>query len=159
MAQNQSPDLKRIATRGLENAGQLILQDLQALPEEAFDLNFGGATRTIPDIIYEINLTNEHVGMVIRGEEPFDWPDGWVKAPDDFRGKDLIIKAFETSIAKTVATAEGFTTQEIEEPIELEGKQTTRFQRCQFMTLHMWYHSGQLNFIQTMLGDDGWHWK
>ncbi len=40
----------------------MFLQDLEALPESAFEASFGGVTRTIPDIVYEVNLVNDHVG-------------------------------------------------------------------------------------------------
>lgn len=39
-----------------------------------------------------------------------------------------------------------------------EHGETDRSERCRFIALHVWYHSGQLNFIQTLLGDDDWHW-
>jgi len=153
-------EAKTIAANGLKSACKLILQDLQALPEEAFDKSFGTKTRTVADIVYEVNLVNDHIGMVIRGETPFDWPeDGWIKAPENFRSKDVVVDAFEKSSKRIVETVEAFSPEEIEETIQTEDGEKTRFERCRFMALHMWYHSGQLNFIQTLLGDDGWHWK
>lgn len=136
------------------------MKDLQALPEDAFSKSFGPATRTVADIVYEVNLVNDHVGMVIRGEEPFDWPEEeWIKAPPDFKTKAQVIDAFEKSSQKIIATAEGFSHEQLEKPFETEGKETTRYERCRFMTVHLWYHSGQLNFIQTLLGDDAGHWN
>jgi hypothetical protein len=153
-------DAKAIAANGLKSACKLILQDLQALPEEAYDKTFSAKTRTVADIIYEVNLVNDHIGMVIRGEQPFDWPEeAWIKAPPEFRSKEVVVESFERSSERIVATVEGFSPEQIEETIKTDEGETTRFERCRFMTLHMWYHSGQLNFIQTLLGDDAWHWK
>jgi len=153
-------DPKPLASAGLKGASKMMLQDLQALPEEAFDKKWGEKTRTVADFIYEVILVNDHVGMVLRGEEPFVWPDGdWIYAPKDFRTKDAVISGFEKSSEKIIATAEALSAEQLEETVETEHGPRTRYQRCQFMALHMWYHSGQLNFIQTMLGDDGWHWK
>jgi hypothetical protein len=153
-------DLKANATNGLKNACQLIKHDLEALPETAFGESFGGKTRTVADIIYEVNLVNDHVGMVIRGEEPFAWPeDGWIKAPEGFNTKEIVVAAFEASSQKIIATAEALSVDDLEGMVQTEHGERSRYQRCQFMTMHMWYHSGQLNFIQTLLGDDGWHWK
>lgn len=152
-------DSKAVATKGLKGASGCLLSDLQALPEEAFDRQFGDKCRTVADIIYEVNLVNDHIRMVIAGEEPFAWPEGgWIKAPADFRTKETVVAAFESSISRLMATVEGFTPEQFEEPITIESGETTRFARCQFMTIHMYYHSGQLNFIQTLLGDDAWHW-
>jgi hypothetical protein len=144
----------------LKNACVLFLKDLRALPEDAFDKSFGPKVRTLADIVYEVNLVNDHVGMVIRGEEPFVWPDGgWIKAPEGFGGKQAVIDAFTKSSDKAVATAEGFSPDEMDGKIQTEDGETTRAERCRFMTLHLWYHLGQLNFVQTLLGDDEWHWK
>lgn len=152
-------DAKTIATKGLKSACKIFLQDLQALPEDAFDKSFGKATRTVADIVYEVNLVNDHVGMVIREEKAFDWPEGWIKAPDDFRTKATVIEGFERSSQTILATVDGFSNEELEAPFKTDEGETTRFERCRFMTLHLWYHSGQLNFIQTILGDDQWNWK
>ncbi|MBC8063549.1 MAG: DinB family protein [Chlorobia bacterium] len=153
-------DPKPIAISGLKSACRIFLQDLQALPEEAFCKSFGDKVRTVADIVYEVNLVNEHVAIVIRGEQPFDWPEGgFIKAPEDFRGKDNVMRAFEASTEKILSTAETFSSEEFESPIQHDGGETTRFERYRFMSLHLWYHSGQLNFIQTLLGDDAWHWK
>lgn len=153
-------DIQQNAANLLKGACSIFLQDLQALPEEAFDKSFGPSCRTVADIVYEVNLVNDHVGMVIRGEEAFEWPDeGWIKAPENLRTKDVVIASFEKSSEKTISTVEGFTDEDLEGTVETEHGPRTRFSRCQFMALHMWYHSGQLNFMQTLLGDDGWHWK
>ncbi len=152
-------DAHKIAVDSLKGAFKIFLKDLEAIPEDAYDKSFGPKCRTVADIVYEVNMVNDHVGMVIRGEKAFEWPDeGWIKAPEDFRKKDVVIKAFQDSSAKQVATAEGLTQAQMEEPFKTGERETTRFERFRFMTLHTWYHSGQLNFIQTLLGDDAWHW-
>jgi hypothetical protein len=152
-------DIKSNAEKNLRGACEMFLKDLEALPEEAFTKSFGGTARTVADIVYEVNLVNDHVGMVLRGEEPFVWPHGaWIKAPEDFQTKETVIAGFKKSSEKIVATAEAFTEEEMEATVETEHGPRTRFARCQFMTLHIWFHLGQLNFIQTLLGDDVWHW-
>ena len=153
MAPNNSP------ARSLQTSCKMFLQDLQALPEEAFDKSFGPKTRTVADIVYEVNMVNDHVGMVLRGEEPFVWPDGWITAPEGFRSKSVVIESFEAATDRILGTIAGYTDAEMETSVETEDGTTTRSERARFMALHLWYHSGQLNFIQTLLGDDGWHWK
>src|SRR5579862_6698380 len=108
-------DLTAIAAKGLKGASQMLLKDLEAIPEDCFDNSFGGKSRTIADLIFEVNLVNDHVGMVIRGEEPFPWPEGdWIKAPADFRTKAVVIDAFQKSSDRAIATAEAFSQEEIE---------------------------------------------
>jgi uncharacterized damage-inducible protein DinB len=152
-------DLQSNAHDMLKASFSLFRKDLEALPEEAYEHRFGGTTRTIPDIVYEVNLVNDHVGMVMRGEEPFDWPEGaWIFAPASFRGKSAILEAFNQSAERTLQTVSAMTSADLEGQVETEHGPTSRFERCQFMSQHMWYHSGQLNFMQSLLGDDQMHW-
>lgn len=152
-------DFHSTAPKGLKSAFNVFLKDLQALPEEAFTKSFGPKVRTVADIVYEVNLVNDHVMMTVRGETPFEWPDqGWIKAPAGFDSKAAVIEAFEKSSSSAMATFDSYTPEEIEGTVVSDGQETTRFERCRFMTLHTWYHCGQLNYIQTLLGDDVWHW-
>jgi hypothetical protein len=152
-------DLKESAHNKLSNAYKNLLQDLEALPEEAFTRSFGENVRTVADFIYEVNLVNDHICMILRGEKPFDWPEAdYITAPADFNTKGTVIDAVEKNRDIVLSTIGGFTPEQMEEPFEVEGTITTRFDRCIFMTLHLWYHSGQLNYIQTLIGDTAWHW-
>lgn len=144
----------------LKSAFSIFLQDLNAIPQEAFTKSFGGTSRTVADIVFEMNMVNDHVGMVIREEKPFDWPeDGWITAPKDFNAKEAIIQSFKSSSDKFVAMIEGFSEEQMDEAITTESGETNRAERCRFVALHTWYHSGQLNFMQTLLGDTKWHWS
>lgn len=151
-------DAKSIALSSLKWTIKSFLQDLQALPEEAFDKKFGPKTRTVADIVHEVNLVNDHIGLTIRGEELWDWPEGWIYAPEGQRTKEAVIAAYEKSSLQILDTVENFTEEQMLETILSDGDETTRFERCRFMAWHLGYHSGQLNYIQTLLGDDAWHW-
>ena len=151
-------DIQATAVNPLKRACSVFLQDLQAIPEDAFDKSFGPKCRTVADLVYEVNLVNDDVARNMRGEPTIDWPEGWIKAPADFHGKAKVIQAFEESSKRALDTAESYTAEDLEGTVQTEHGETTRFERCRFMTLHLWYHSGQLNFIQTLLGDDEWHW-
>ncbi len=152
-------DVKPIALNSLKWTCKCFLQDLQALPEEAFDKKFSPQARTVADIVHEVNLVNDHIGLTIRGEELWDWPDGWIYAPENQRTKESVIAAYEKSSQHILDTVEGFSEEQMMEPIMSDGKETNRFERCRFMSWHLGYHSGQLNFIQTLFGDDAWHWN
>ena len=146
--------------RSLERAFTIFSQDLEALPADAFTKRFGPETRTVADIVHEVNLVNDGAAMEMRGEKPFPWPEGdWVTAPDGLNTKESVMAAFETSRQKCLETAGAFSTEQMDEKIATDDGDTTRGERCRFMTLHLWYHSGQLNFIQTLLGDTAWHWS
>ncbi|MEZ5162672.1 MAG: DinB family protein [Fimbriimonadaceae bacterium] len=135
-------------------------QDLAALPEDAFDKGFGEKTRTVADIVYEVNLVNDHIGMTIRDEDPFEWPEGgWLKAPEGEKIKDVVIANFEKSRAKTMETAESFSEEDLLKKIQTDQGDSNILGQLYFIAWHVGYHSGQLNYIQTLIGDDGWHWS
>jgi hypothetical protein len=138
----------------------MVKQDLEALPAEAYNKSFGGVARTVADFVYEAKLVNDHVAMVMRCEEPFPWPeDKWITAPADFRTKDEVTAGFAKSSQSLIETVEAFSVEDFDSPLPTDEGETTRAERCRFMELHLWYHSGQLNFIQTLLGDAEWHWN
>ena len=153
-------EAKTIGTNAVKRSVQLMLNDLEALPESAFDQNFGGKSRTVADIVYEVIKVNDDIAANMRKEQTPPWPDdGWLKAPEDFRTKEAVIAAFKASSDKLTETVESFSEEQFAETITTEHGETNRFERCRFIALHIWYHSGQLNFIQTLIGDDDWHWN
>src|SRR5437879_4829848 len=127
-------EMKTSSTKSLQRACSIFTQDLEALPEDAFSKSFGRATRTVADMVYEVNLVNEHVGQAIRGEEQFKWPEGWVKAPADFQTKDVVIKAFKDSSDKILNTVAPFTDEDIDVIVKEEDGERSRADRCRFMT-------------------------
>jgi hypothetical protein len=151
-------DAKTIAIGMLKSSYRLLSKDLEALPDDAYCQSFGPKCRTVADLIYELNTVNEHIRLTIAGAELFAFPDGWITAPADFNTKEKVIVGFNEAFGKFIATAEGFTEEEMLAPFMDEGSETNRFERCRFVAVHNWYHSGQLNFIQTLRGDDVFHW-
>jgi len=134
-------------------------QDLEAIPSEAVDKCLGGKARTVADIVHEVNLVNEDIRRNMIGEPVGEWPDGWITAPENLRTKEAVLAAFRETSDRLKATITGWTDDDLAAKVTTEHGETDRSERCRFITLHLWYHSGQLNFIQTLLGDDGWHWS
>ncbi|HWD38383.1 MAG TPA: hypothetical protein VG944_06010 [Fimbriimonas sp.] len=150
------------AARNFKHACSVFLKDLEALPEEAFCRKFGPATRTVADIVFEVNMVNDHAGGVMKdGKVPFDWPEnaGWIHATPEFCAKEVIVDAFQKSTQPLIDAAMSYSEENMQAKVMDDSGETTREAKCRFMTLHLWYHSGQLNFIQTLLGDTEWHWK
>lgn len=146
--------------KSLRRACAIFTQDLEALPESAFTQKFGPKTRAVADIVHEVNLVNDHIGQALRGEPQFEWPtEGWIVAPPEMNNKSAVLEAWQISSTRILEIAESYSAQDLLGKVLTEQSETQRGERLRFMTLHIWYHSGQLNFIQTLLGDDGWHWN
>ena len=147
-----------MALKAIKSAFRIFATDLEALPEDAFDRSFGGKARTVADIVYEVNLVNDDISKNMAGETPAEWPEGWVTAPEGLRTKQAVLDSFAASSSRIVAQVEGYSEDDIEAKVTTEHGETDRFERCRFMALHVWYHAGQINFIQTLIGDNVWHW-
>lgn len=151
-------DIQPIVAKSLSRAVAVFTKDLEALPESAFTQKFSDKARTVADIVHEVNLVNQDILKSIHGQPMSEWPEGWITAPAGFDSKRLVIDTFAEVAAEAVALAEASTEADMELPVESEFGPTNRAERFRFMTLHLWYHSGQLNYVQTLLGDDAWHW-
>lgn len=151
-------DEKTIAVEALRSAFRMFRQDLDALPEDAFDRCCGGKARTVADIVHEVNLVNDHVRATVCGEPLFDWPEAWITAPENQRTKATVMAAFDASADKAVAAFEGMDGDRFMTPMEPEDPKSAPLGHLRFLLMHCFYHSGQLNFIQTLLGDDAMHW-
>lgn len=152
-------DYADLVVTGHKRAHEIFKKDLEALPEEAFFKSFGEKARTVADIVYEVTLVNGEICKGLQRQPQSPWPDeGWIKAPDTWRSKDDVVSAWTESATATVAVVEQANNDNLDEMFESERGPRSRYGWIQFMGLHMWYHSGQFNYIQTLIGDDGWHW-
>ena len=138
---------------------RFFLQDLENLPAEFFDRSLGGKARTVADIAYEVRLTNERLCRDLQGQPSAERPNAWVLAPEEIRTKEATIRSFQTSCEQVLQIIEPMSLEEMEEVVPGVLGEASRADHCRSMTVHLWYHSGQLNFIQTLLGDSEIHWS
>ncbi len=143
----------------LKGSFSLLEKDLNAMPEELIVKSLGGKARTAADIIYEIIVVNDHIGATIRDENPAPWADdGWITAPADFQTKGAVVAGILACRDRFIGGVENMTEETLAGTVQTEHGESTRAARCRFVALHNWYHSGQLNYIQSLNGDDGWNW-
>ena len=128
---------REMALKGLESAVGIFTKDLDALPAECFGRSFGGKSRTVADIVYEVNMVNDHVGLTLREEPLFDWPEGWITAPDHLQAKADVIQSFVTSSNLILETIRSLTEEDMSRVVTTEHGDTDPFERCRFMTLHL----------------------
>ncbi|MCW5939306.1 MAG: DinB family protein [Fimbriimonadaceae bacterium] len=145
--------------KALKQACDVFIKDLEALPEEAFTKSFAPKARTVADITYEVIMVNDAIVGLLQGKPMPEWPGGWVTAPESFQTKDQVLNGFREASDRVMGSVAGMNPDEMLVLTETPRGEAPKGDRVRFMALHTWYHSGQLNFIQTLLGDDGWHWS
>jgi hypothetical protein len=138
----------------IRRAAGLFSKDLSAMDEPMLVNSFGGSARTGYDIAYEVTFINNAVATNEFGGEP---PKGWMRAPEG-QSKDAAIQAFNDSVDAVCAKIAGSSAD------DFAAEMTTPFGPTNFgfmanmLPAHIMYHSGQLNYIQTLYGDEAFHW-
>jgi hypothetical protein len=134
--------------------------DINAIPDDKWTANFGGCTR--PANV----LTADAISLLLWCTEALKG-----NVISDSEGNMMTQLAAEVStkgvaIAKLSEAATGFT-----EALNAASDETLNttvtppwqmpaplYMIAQIAVSHVWYHDGQLNYIQCLLGDDKIHW-
>ena len=152
--------LKEHLTGKLEFAKKAYAGDLRAMNEEQLIKSSGGSSRTPADFTYEIVTINKRISKRMRGEDPGEFKfDGWVKAPTEFQNKDTIVAQLEESMAEIIEAFANVPEEEMFRKIETPSGETSPMDLAGFAVDHMTYHDAQLNYIQTLNGDEEMHWN
>ena len=145
-------DLKGLLEERLRDGAGLWAKDLAAHREEEFASASGGA-RSVADFAYETVFVNQRIAARLRGEGVAPM-DGFPSCPDDLRSREALAKAMAES-AEEVLAAVGDPERTITRP---DGTTVSAFASAEFAAIHMYYHLGQVNYIQTVYGDPAVHW-
>lgn len=142
-------------------ARQAFQKDLNALPAEAFSQNFGGKSRSAADIVWEVIAANDWMTAKLQGLDSGAPPnsEGWMRAPEDKQDKETLIGELGASLDRMEAAMASATEDQLAEPSGSQEGAWPKGEFCRLAGVHLWYHSGQINYIQTILGDEEWHWK
>ncbi|MBS1716073.1 MAG: DinB family protein [Armatimonadetes bacterium] len=154
-----SLDLKAHMSQSLERVLRLYVQDLEALDDVRLGQSLGGTARKPIDFTYEVAFVNRRIAKRLRGEDPgpFD-ADGWITAPDGFTGKAEAIAELSASVQEVLDAWDRVDEADLGREIETPGGPTNAFKVMMMAVTHTNYHDAQLNYVQSLLGDDEMHW-
>jgi hypothetical protein len=138
----------------------MFAADINAIPDDKWTATFGGCTRPTNMLAADaISLllwcTEALKGNVIStyGE------DGMKKLADEISTKPVAIaKLNEATQGFSAALAEA--SDETLNSVVMPPWQMAAplYILAQITVSHIWYHDGQLNYVQCLLGDDKIHW-
>ncbi len=135
------------------------LSDLEACSEESLGKSPGGVARTPFDITYEVAYINRHFARRLRGEESPTFPEGWMKAPEEFQSKTKIIEELRNSFSDFRSEFDKETDETIHREIQTPKGVATPLEYAEIYVGHANYHDAQINYHQTIYGDGEVHWK
>jgi hypothetical protein len=109
--------------------------------------------RSVADICYETLLINQRLARRIRGEEVGPMP-GFPPCPEELRTREAMANAMVASVEELLEAVGGDPEREIVMP---NGDRETAYSLAEFASSHMYYHLGQVNFVQVQYGDRTFH--
>lgn len=154
-------DAKQRIERHIHQAEEMFLKDIEALSEEQLSNSPGGTARPPYDFIYEIVLVNHRIAARVKGEDPGPWPgpeNGFLTAPDEFKNKDGAIAQVKSSVADVIAAMHSVPDDELYREMDSPMGKSSKGEQAEFAGVHMIYHDGQLNYVQSLNGDHAVHW-
>lgn len=137
-----------------------LVKDLNTLPEEARAKSYAGCAKSPLTMIAECAWVNGWIVEVIEGGPAKRLTDEEEAAL--FGSVDTTEKALamlEESVAKLSAAYEALDENTLGDLTDKPfGRPVPLFQVASLPIGHLMYHDGQINYIQTLHGDDKIHW-
>lgn len=143
-----------------DNWRHLLLKDFNCLTPEQQVTSPAKGGRTAVDILAECAMVNGIIAYHVANSKEGLQTVEEIKASQ--AGKDTPEAAVaylneQTDILKT--TIQSLDPDTLEDKMSPFGFEATRYFMAEFGGVHMCYHDGQLNYIQSLNGDDKVHWS
>lgn len=134
--------------------------DLKHIPAQCFTEPHGGKARTVADLCAEVSGLNMMVVGALTGvETPMPTDEERAAYTATLTNAEACIHAIRSSgeaLAQAIAdTSEATFTEMFTAPW---GMTVSKYQFANMIVNNIWYHDGQLNYLQSLHGDDQVHW-
>jgi hypothetical protein len=142
----------------LEMVSGMMVSDIKAIPDEKWTEPFGGCTRAsnslLADTVTFLNWTE-----AAMKEKESDAYDHMKELAETFADKQLAIDSFIKAVADFKATLAAASDETLNKAVKAPWQAPTPiFMLATIAVNHIWYHDGQLNYVQCILGDGAVHW-
>lgn len=159
MSETMTTSAKEEIAGRIQMGAHLMGIDLKSMSDEMLSHQPGGKARCGFDLIYEVALVNRMVSDLLGGgAADVAMPNGWTQAPPDYRSKEQAQSDLASSVQEMLATFSALPEERLLEEMDTPLGRMTVARLMNIMASHLMYHSGQLNYIQTLQGDDAFHW-
>ena len=153
-------DLRAQLRGGTERAKGLLVKDLNAIAEDKLEETPGGVARNATHIVAECAAVNATVAKFLATGEFASPSDEERKAYfAAHTTKESVLNVLEQNTQALLSAIDGLDEDTLGDIIpETPLGPMSRFGVAQIAAMHMMYHDGQLNYIQSLHGDDKMHW-
>jgi hypothetical protein len=159
MTSDQSFDPIADVIQRIEFAKTLYLADLRSMPHEMLAKQCGGKARTGYDVTFELTgMYSVFADLLKARSGSITGPQGWVTAPPEFCNPEGARDAIAGALDRFVAALQTYEGDVLQDQYPSPVGPFSPLGMANLAVWHTMYHSGQLNFIQTLCGDDQFHW-
>jgi len=140
---------------------RLLVNDLKAIDESKNNVSPGGSARPALHIVAECAAVNGMVAHYLRTGTPAPRPpreerDAHWKSLDTLEKALAYLDEETNNLLGALDALDEDTLGDVsDQPL---GRPMSRFAVAELPAVHMAYHDGQLNYLQTLHGDDQMHW-
>lgn len=134
--------------------------DINAIPEEKWNATFGGCTRSACEVTADAISLLVWTAGALRGTPSSEYgPDNMNAMKESISTRDAALAQLQSSAADFVAALNEASDEALQAVVTPPWQMDAPlFMLAQIAVSHVWYHDGQLNYIQCLLGDDKVHW-
>ncbi|MBL8048019.1 MAG: hypothetical protein JNJ45_05000 [Chthonomonas sp.] len=157
---NQAFDPRKDVVERLAFARQLFGADIHAMSSDDLAATCGGQSRCGYDFIFEmVGFFDTFGGLLKNGPSDIEGPQGgWVRAPKEFCDKASAVAAMNASADNFTEAILAYTGDFVADVFPSPVGPFTPLGMANLAVWHTMYHSGQLNYIQTVRGDVAFNW-
>ena len=147
---------------GIIRQGQtFVTKDLKAIPKDKQNSTFGGCTRSALNMVAECGGNCRVMGQILKGEAVGAMTDEARMAHyNSFDTEEKVLAHLNENVEYLIGVVQESDNETFgDDCTGFPYGQMSRFGVAQLPGVHMMYHDGQLNYIQTLLNDEQVHWR
>lgn len=155
-----SVDHKAFLSGWVQNLAGMYCADIKAIPNEKLGTSPGGCARTPQQFSAEVVGLCKWTAAKLRGEEPVQRTEDEMQAfGTTMNSQDAIcgaINAASTEFSEALmACPDDRLNSTVTPPWQMDAP---LYMIALITANHIWYHDGQLNYLQALNGDEAIHW-
>lgn len=143
--------------QGLEG---MTTADIKAIPADKWTATFGGTTRPANELCADtVSLLDWVTGALKGNVQTEGYMEKMTALAAECANQDRAIAKFSQSVKDFNAALEAASDEDLNKEVTPPWEMPAPlFMMAQIAVSHVWYHDGQFNYIQNLLGDDKVHW-
>lgn len=155
----QGIDARGYLSGWLQGLTSMYTADIEAIPEDQWTKSFGGVTRGAGDLTADTIALLEWTTEAIKGNVLLMEEGSHQQYAGDCSTKAGATALLSKSVEKFQAALNSASDETLNSTVMAPwGMETPVFMMAQIAVSHVWYHDGQLNYVQCLLGDEKVHW-